>query len=206
MKLYTLAMSNNARKAHAVVNHLGIPCEIIAVNPLKGDLRSAEFLAINPNGTVPALVDGDLNLWESNAIIIYLASVKVPESSLYAPAHQPEILRWLFWEACQYNKSLGVIAYQTVIKPMFGLGDPDSQAIGEAKSQFARSAPILEAHLRGRNHMVGSDWTLADYAVGSLQHAVARLPIDWSEYPRIAAFYQRLAANPHWSSTAPAAT
>jgi glutathione S-transferase len=203
MKLYTLGMSSNGRKAQAVIHHLNIPCEVVVVDAAAGELHAPEYLAINPNGMVPSLVDGDLTLWESNAIILYLATTKVPESPLFAPALRPDILRWLFWESSHYNRALGTIAYETIIKPMFGLGEPDARIIDDGQTQFKRFAATLEAHLKGRNHMVGTDWTLADYAVGSMQAAIDHVPVDWTNYPCITAFYQRLSANPHWSSTAP---
>jgi len=72
-----------------------------------------------------------------------------------------------------------------------------------ARRDLERFAPVLERHLRDRTHMVGDDTTLADYAVGHLQGFKDLVPFDWSRFPAINAFYERLADDPHWAATAP---
>ena len=82
MKLYNANLSPNAMRVRAVVNELGIALEVIDVDLRSGGNRTKEFLALNPNGKVPVLVDGDFVLWESRAINGYLAATK-PEHGLY---------------------------------------------------------------------------------------------------------------------------
>ena len=82
MKLYNANLSPNALRVRAVANELGIALEVIDVDLRSGGNRTKEFLALNPNGKVPVLVDGDFVLWESRAINAYLATMK-PESGLY---------------------------------------------------------------------------------------------------------------------------
>jgi len=82
MKLYNANLSPNALRVRAVVNELGIALEVIDVDLRSGGNRTPEFLALNPNGKVPVLVDGDFVLWESRAINAYLAKMK-PEAGLY---------------------------------------------------------------------------------------------------------------------------
>jgi glutathione S-transferase len=76
MKLYGFPPSPNTRKVQAVAAHLQIPLELEFVNLPKGETRTAEFILLNPGGRTPVLVDGDFTLWESNAIMQYLASKK----------------------------------------------------------------------------------------------------------------------------------
>ena len=84
MKLYNANLSPNAMRVRAVANELGIALEVIDVDLRSGGNRTKEFLALNPNGKVPVLVDGDFVLWESRAINAYLATTK-PEHGLYPP-------------------------------------------------------------------------------------------------------------------------
>ena len=72
MKLYYFE-SLNARKACAVAKHLGLPVELVRIDMARGEHKTPGYLAINPNGKVPALTDGDKKLWEANAIMAYLA-------------------------------------------------------------------------------------------------------------------------------------
>ena len=100
MKLYNANLSPNALRVRAVVNELGIALEVIDVDLRSGGNRTKEFLALNPNGKVPVLVDGDFVLWESRAINAYLATMK-PESGLYpADARKRAMVdQWSYWQA-----------------------------------------------------------------------------------------------------------
>jgi glutathione S-transferase len=94
MKLYTNLFSPNARKVHAVANELGIELDTHTVDLRAGEQRTPEYLALNPNGKVPTLVDGDTVLWESNAIICYLAG-KGDTELWPKSAKRYDILRWI---------------------------------------------------------------------------------------------------------------
>ncbi len=82
MKLYYVIGSPNCRKVHAVLNHLGITAKFEYLDFFAGETKKPEYLALNPNGMVPTLCDGDFVLWESNAIMQYLAT-KAPANTLY---------------------------------------------------------------------------------------------------------------------------
>src|SRR5437763_1431062 len=100
MKLYNANFSPNALRTRAVLLELGIPYEQIEVDMSKGDNRTPEYLALNPNGKVPMLVDRDLVIWESRAINAYLAAL-YPERNLY-PADikvRAKVDQWSYWQA-----------------------------------------------------------------------------------------------------------
>ena len=90
MKLYTNPLSPNGRKVTTVVHHLQLQLDVEVVDLSKGAQRTPEYLAINPNGAIPALVDGDLKLWESNAIAAYLADTSGDRSFFPEGAARPE--------------------------------------------------------------------------------------------------------------------
>lgn len=204
MKLYYVVGSPNCRKVHAVARHLGIDLDLEYLDFFRGDLRQPAYLARNPNGMVPTLVDGDLVLWESNAIIQYLAE-GAGETALYprAPKVRADVARWLAWELAHYNKAFGILAFETVAKPNFMHQAPDAALVAWTQGELQRHAPVLEAALANRRTLVGDGLTIADYAVGHLADYRDLVPFDWSPYPAVVAYYDRMLANPHWVATAP---
>ena len=111
MKLYTNLFSPNARKVHAVAHALGIDLETHTVDLRAGEQRTPEYLALNPNGKVPTLVDGDTVLWESNAIMCYLAG-KGDTDLWPKSAKRYDILRWMFCAIDRHKVSIGTGIYQ----------------------------------------------------------------------------------------------
>jgi glutathione S-transferase len=201
MKLYYFE-TPNARKACAVARYLDAPVEFVRVDLAKGEHQTPAFLAINPNGKVPALVDGDVHMWESAAIMCYLAE-KAGSSLWPKDARQIDVIRWLSWDIAHFSRHAGTLFFEQVIKPQFGLGEPNLAAIDEAMSFFRRFAGILDSHLNGRAYLVGDGLTVADFAVASmLPHArEARLPID--EFAEIGRWYAQLEELPAWQEPFP---
>jgi len=205
MKLHYVVGSPNCRKVHAVINHLGLKVDFEYLDFFSGELKAGEYLGINPNGMVPALQDGKLKLWESNAIMQYLAD-QAPANSLYPEDAQAraDVHRWQCWELAHFNKALGVLSFETVAKPNFLKMAPDADAVSWSTRELARHAPVLDASLKGRKYLVGNDVTLADYSVAHLEGFKDIAPFDWKPYPHLNAYFERMRAVPHWSKTAPA--
>lgn len=203
LKLHLINGSPNGRKVLSVVHHLGLDIDLVWIDLFAGANMTKDYLALNPNGQAPTLVDGDFVLWESNAINTYLCG-KSTGQTLYPNdlQTQADINRWLSWELAHYNRSLGIIAFQAVAKPSFGLGDPNQALIDYFVEQFDRYGAVLDQHLSDRDFVVGNDWTLADYALGHIEMFQEAMPIDWSKFPNLVRFYQRLRDNPHWVASA----
>jgi glutathione S-transferase len=202
MKLYYYE-STNPWRACAVAKYLDLPVEFIHIDVGKGEHRSAEFLAINPNGKVPALVDGDVNLWESVAIMTYLSD-KAGSDLWPKDERQIEMLRWITWDASQFTRWGGILHFQNRIKKRFGLGDPDAAVVEEALGNWNQFAAVLDAHLKDRTYLVGDTLSVADFAVACvLPFAdVAKLPIH--DYPEIKRFHDNLMELPAWREPFPA--
>lgn len=201
MKYYYHPASPNCRKVTAVIDYLGFQAEHIVVDLPKGEQMSPEFLAINPNGRVPTLVDGNRTLWESNAIIIYLAE-KTTSDLWPDDDRRLDILRWLFWEQGHLMYATGIPFYQLVIKPLFN-EQPDQKRIDEAYSSFGRLAKVLDDQLARTTHVVGDTLSLADFALGgNFSYASkARLPMD--EFSNIRRWLDALDQIPAWKASAP---
>jgi glutathione S-transferase len=207
MKLYYHPNSPNCVDVLATANHLGIQLDLELVDLLKGAQKDPSFLKLNPNGRVPTLVDGDFVLWESNAIMVYIAEQK-PNNALW-PADdktRADISRWQFWQASQWNKATGMLVWENMIKKFLNLGAPDPGKIKEGEELFHASAAVLDGHLKKHQHLAGDSLTLADFSVAaSLIYArPARLPLE--KYENIRAWYARLENLDSWKKALPAQT
>lgn len=203
MELYVANGSTNCRKVQAVARHLAIEVETIYLDYRRGDLKSDRYLAIAPTAKVPALDDDGFLLWESNAIAKYLCS-KRPDHPLYPadPRVQADIDRWLSWEIAHFNDQLGILSFQTVLKPTVFGERPDDHIAAWSMRMLHGHAAVLERHLAGRTFMVGEAVTIADYAIIHLESLKDRTPFDWSPYPSVNAYFDRMRADPHWIATA----
>lgn len=201
MKLYYFDVLN-PRKVCALARHLNLPMEFVHVKLGKGEHKTPAFLAMNPNAKVPVLVDGATTLWESNAIMCYLAH-KAGSDLWPADARQFEVLRWLMWDATEFAPKAGTLYFEYIIKSRFGIGGPDPAEIKQATEGFMRFAAVLEAHLHGRRYLVGDALSVADFAVAiTLPYAEqAHLPLD--DFPEIRRWHAQLNALPAWREPFP---
>jgi len=203
MKLYVSQGVANARKARAVAGHLGLKPQLVWLDFFSGEVWSDDFARINPTRRVPVLDDNGFILWESSAIIRYFCA-KCPGNGLYPddPQVQADIDRWISWDLAHYNQYYSLLSLEAVVKAKLLKLPHDEQAIRWAIPHLHANAAILEAHLQGRNYLVGDEITLADYAIGSSEFFQHRIPFDWSAYPNLNAFYERMRAEPHLAATA----
>jgi len=204
MKLYVVAGSGNCRKVQATINSLNMTVDLEYLDLIDGDLAKPEYLALNPNGKVPVLVDGDFSLWESNAIMQYLAD-RVPDNTLFSQeAHiRADIIRWQCWELAHFNNALASVTFETVFKPKLLQLKPDQSTVDAAAESLKTFSSVLEDHLTDRDYVVGNNITLADYSLANLEGFMEMIPFDWSAYPRVKAYFKRLRTDPHWANTAP---
>jgi glutathione S-transferase len=194
MRLYALPKSLNSRKVLALIHHLDLPVEIVALSV--DDVQSDTFAAINPNRLAPALVDGDLALWESNAIGIHLAqgSTMLPSG----PRLQSDMLRWLFWESTHFNKALGTIFFESVVRPQLGWGAGNQALIDDALEQAEKYLAVLDAHLKERPFILGESLSFVDFAVASAEPYRDRIAIDFDRFANLQRHYDFIAELPAW--------
>ena len=203
MKLYHNPLSPNVRRVRLTAAVLGLQLDEHVVDFAKGEHKSPAYLAINPNGAVPTLVDGDFVLTESRAIMQYLASKK-PESGLLPrdEAARADVTRWQFWDAAHFSPQLGTIAFERILKSMMGLGDPDDAKIKDALASFRRFAAVLELRLTGHDYLVGDALTLADLTVASSLMYARQSDVPVAEFPHVAAWFARISELDGWRHTA----
>jgi glutathione S-transferase len=162
MKLYGYPPTRSLRVLWTL-RELEVDFELVEVDPTKGELRRPDFLALNPAGKLPVLVDGDFVLTESVAIVLYLAE-KYPEKG-FLPADlraRAEVHRWLLFCATELEQPLWRMTRHTVLYP------PEKRLAAEvaiARQEFLDMAAVLEEHLDGRPFLVGEHVTVADFVM-----------------------------------------
>jgi glutathione S-transferase len=169
----------NGRKACVAAKHLNAPVEFVRVNLGKGEQSTPAFLALNPNGKVPVLETATGSIWESNAIMAYLAQ-KMNSDLLPTDARLPEVVRWLTWSSEHFNRYTSRVYFENLVKAHFNIGPADAAMVEEANGYIRKYGAILNDHLKGRRYVVGDALTIADFAVGAaLPYAKdAKIPLD----------------------------
>jgi glutathione S-transferase len=202
MKLYSNPLSPNVRRVRLTAAVLGLELEEKKLDFAKGEHKNPEYLALNPNGAVPTLVDGDFVLTESRSIMQYLASKK-PEAGLLPrdEAARADVTRWQFWDASHFSPQLGTLGFERVFKPMMGLGDPDNGKIQEALTGFRRFAAVLNKRLEGKQYVVGNTLTLADLTLASSMMYAKQAEAPLSEFPNLQAWFGRICDLDGWKKT-----
>ena len=203
MKLY-YAETMNPRKVCAVAKYLGSPVEFIRVDLRKGEHREPAFLEQNPNGKVPLLVDGELCLWESTAIMAHLAVQAGSDLWPSDAASQVEVLRWLSWDMVHFSRHGSSLYFEHMIKPWAGLGEPNAAAVEEATGFFKRFAAVLDAHLATRDYLVGNRLSIADFGTGVLLPWAKQAHLPVEGFAHIERWHERLMALPAWRDPFPA--
>jgi glutathione S-transferase len=203
MKLYGFPPSPNTWKVRAVAAQIGVPMEFELVDLTKP--RMPAYLALNPTGRTPTLVDGDFVLWESNAIMQYLASRAANSLWPDDPRARADIARWQSWQLMHWSKeACQPLTFQRLVKKILNLGAPDEAEVAKGTESFHREAQMLDAHLSKHSYLVGDNLTLADFAVAAplFYSKEAELPV--APYTHVRDWFARVSTLPAWRDTAPA--
>jgi glutathione S-transferase len=204
MKLYYME-TMNPRKVCATAKYLRSPLEYVPIDRVPGGLKGAEYMAINPNGRAPVLVDGELRLWESAAIMMHLAiQAKDDLWPVSDPARQVEIVRWLSWDLGEFAAYAGVFYFENHIKPKLGLGPSDAAALEASREPLRRAAQLLDAHLARRQFLVGERLSIADFCVGVLLPQQDEIGLPLRDYQHLQRWHARLMELEAWREPWPA--
>ena len=203
MRLYYHPASTCSRRVMLAALHMGTPLELTEVNLMSPEDRR-RLATLNPNSKVPVLQDGEFTLWESGAVMQYLAD-RTHGQTLY-PEHimlRADIHRWMLWGAQHFAPPVGVIVYERIWKGLSGNGGPDQAEIDRASRLLAQFAAVLEQHLAGRDWLVGEQLTLADMAVAPSLTYVAQAGLPVTPYPKLMAWLGRMQQLDVWKQTEP---
>jgi glutathione S-transferase len=202
LKLYTFPLSPRSFKVLWTANHLGIDYEFKLVDFSKNGQNTPDFLALNPNGRAPALDHDGYVLWESNAIVEYLASMK-PESGLLAQDMRGRlsVCKWLFWESAHWDPACAIFAFERVVKPLFGRGEAAQSEIERGNRLFERVGKVLDGVLSKSRYIAGDTLTAADLSVGSAMCIAEQAKFPLEPFRSIQRWAADIKSLPSWSKT-----
>ena len=190
MKLYNVAYSGNSYKVRLLLAQLGIPCEIIEVDILKGESHTPEFLKINPNGRTPVLDDDGFILAESNAILAYLA-----QGTKFLPEDRKkfgQVFQWLFFEQYSHEPFIATSRFWLQHKP----DSAEKTALLASKRDGGWAAlKVMEDHL-GHNDFFAGDYSIADIALFAYTHVAAEGGFPLDDFPKIRGWIERVLEQP----------
>jgi glutathione S-transferase len=193
MKLYEFAPTRSIR-VRWTLQELGVDFESIPVNMLAGEHQGPAFLKVNPAGKLPALVDGDLTLTESIAIVLYLGEKYIDQGLVPRDlAQRAEMNKWLLFAATELEQPLWRISKNTALYPEDKRQPTD---VMRAREDFAPMAAVLEEHMKGRQFLLGNQVSVADF--------VMAYTLDWANeiqllegLPNLKDYINRMYARPH---------
>ncbi|GEO98302.1 glutathione S-transferase family protein [Methylobacterium haplocladii] len=190
-RLWGRANSVNVQKAIWGLEELGLPYERIDAGGAHGVVGEESYRALNPNGLVPTLQEDDFVLWESNAILRYLA--RLPGSSLALPDEPRSCARvdqWLDWQTTTFTPAMRDCFWQLI---RVAEDQRDRPAIEASRARSEAAAALLDSHLAGTAFVAGDTFGIADIAVGCAAHRWLHLPIPRKERPNLARWYRTIA-------------
>lgn len=202
MKLHVFPLSPRSFKVLWTANHLDIPYELKLVDFTKNAQNAPAYLALNPNGRAPALEDDGYVLWESNAILEYLASTK-PEAGLLAAdtRRRLETCKWLFWESAHWDPACAIFAFERVVKPLFGRGEPVQAEIEKGTQLFERVGKVLDGELSKHRYVAGNQLTIADFAIGAALCIADQAQFPLEPFRAIQRWRADITSLPSWAKT-----
>lgn len=198
IKLYSWPHSSGTRVAWAL-EELGVTYEYVQLDGSKQEHRAPGYLAINPHGKIPALVDGEVKLFESGGILIYLGEKYGVEKRLWPGGDgqaRADALSWTVWAMVELGQNMLQYLYHGCQSPFsYKPGDQSKAAAEYSLSQFNRGLGALEEHLGGHDHLLGG-FTLVDIAPVSWLAFGTSFGVSIDAYPRVAQWYKRCTSRP----------
>jgi glutathione S-transferase len=199
MDFYFGRISGNSARAAFALAEAGAAYRAHLLDTRAGENRAPAYLRVNPMGKIPALVDGSLTLWESNAINWYVAE-KFPQARLLPTTIEgrAKVQRWLFFQAAHVTPAC-IVVFREINERVkaFWQPAPDPKALESGRKDLQRYLPVLEQALADREWLEG-EFSLADIAYTPHLALVADGGYDFSQYPRVSAWLRRARARPAW--------
>lgn len=187
-------LSPNPMKVALLLEELRLPYEPIPVDARKGEQFNSDYLVLNPNAKVPAIVDGDTTVFDSNAILLYLAEKNRRFLGEPAAARRGELLSWLMFVA----SGIGPYSGQAVHFQHYAPGN-NAYAVNRYDFEVERHYKVLDARLERQAYLVGSSYSIADMALWGWARMLALVmnnPEAWSNFPNVKRWFDEISARP----------
>jgi len=198
--LHAFPASPRGFKAILVANHLGIDYTLRTLGP--GDTQKPEFAKLNINQRMPVLEDDGYVLWESNAILEYLAAQK-PEANLMPQDLKPrlQVAKWLYWDVAHWDQAVAIFMFERFVKKVFNMGEASESEIARGMGLMTRLVGVLDKQLQNNRFIAGDHLTLADFAVAAPLSYRDQVGLPLENRGGIARWLGEIEALPAWSRT-----
>ena len=177
--IYGVSGSRAIRSLWAI-EEVGIKYKHVATH-FFNDSKTNEYLSVNPNGRIPALVDGDITVFESMAINLYLTKKYSPNLHPTSENEQAQTIQWSVWAISEIEP----LQMQIVIQKFFNRDNIDQSIIDSATENLQRPLAVLNSHLTDRDYLLGESFTVADLNVSGVMLLMQMMDFDLTAYPRI---------------------
>jgi glutathione S-transferase len=185
--------TSRAFRTYWMLEELGVPYEGVPKDSRGGETRTAEFLAINPNGHVPTLVDGELVIWESMAINLYLARKHGGALAPRTLEEEAAALQWSFWVMTEVESHLLTHGMHTSFLPQ---NERNPKLAAEARERLEAAFRVLEKPLGRRPFLAGDRFTVADLNVAAVLSWTRMMGNDLSGHPAVKRWLEGCLARP----------
>ena len=194
LKIWGRISSVNVQKVVWAADEMGLKYERIDAGGSFGKTKSPEYLAMNPNALVPVIEEDGFVLYESNAIVRYLAA-RDPGGKLWPGdlRKRADVDRWMEWQSTSFTPAMRDAFWQLVRTPE---GKRDLGAVEKSRAESERLAGILDAHLANRRYLTESGFTAADIVVGCAAHRWLLLPVPRESRPNLQRWYDEIKSRP----------
>lgn len=184
----------------AMIEHLGLNVDRVTVDLMQGQQKSADYLALNPNGLTPTLVDGDFCLWEHAAILQYLAESSGSALAPSSPQGRADATRWISWTQMHWVPGVDVLGFEYLAKPAMGMGTADPAEVERGRSMVSARVPIVEQHLGNFKYLLGDSLSFVDFFfAGSIAHwQTCAIPLG--NAPNVLRWFAVIEALPAWAN------
>jgi glutathione S-transferase len=190
LKIWGRANSTNVKKVLWMVEELDLVYQRIDAGGAFGVVNDPAFLALNPNGLVPVLEDGDVLLWESNTIVRYLANRYGDETlNLTDPVARAQAEKWMDWATSSFAAAFRDLFWGMVRTPE---DQRDMAKINAARDVVGKTLMIADAALAKQAYLSGDDFGVGDIPLGCLAYGWFEMPIARPDLPNLEAWYRRL--------------
>ncbi|MEM7224608.1 MAG: glutathione S-transferase family protein [Pseudomonadota bacterium] len=198
IKIWGRNSSSNVQKVLWLCDELGLPYERVDIGGPFGGTDSTAYRALNPNGLIPTIEDGDFVLWESNPILRYLHDKYGEDRFMSASLEsRADADRWMTWENTVLARTVFPVFFQMV---RTAPEQRDQEKLAQDMAVAGRSFALLEAHLADRPYLTGEAFSLADLANGIWCYRWHAMEIDRPDLPNVAAWYRRMTERPAYQT------
>jgi len=196
IRLHGFPMSPNTRRAQLGLEEAALPYELVPVDLMSGEHRSETYRALNPTARVPALVDGEFILWESNAVLEYIAALK-PEKNL-GPSNareRGEISRWMYMNACHLSPAMAHIFAHTIRLPE---EQRIPKLVENGRAEIARCLGPFDQRLAAGGEFLLDRLTIADISIAPTLGIASMIGVDLTPYPNVLEWHSRIRERHSW--------